>query len=280
MLSLEPRSEISQEGVQPAMSLDFDMPMMPRDLSDNIREVLEKDAIKGENVYQAVRCPRRVLSDKLKKDIPVKKNGKHLVLDLDETLIHTFESEVELESFVSEFSSKDRLKAFKISGIDSTFWTYIRPGVEDFLEGVFAEFESVGVWSAGTYEYVHAIVKMIFPEHFKPAFIMTRNDCNEMRLNFNEPICRYKPLENIFKIRSGGLLNQRNTIIVDDRKDICAINCHNNVQIPAFYLHRDNVEKAESDSSLLILLKWFKSPQFRNSKDVTMLKGKSPFKEQ
>lgn len=280
MLLVAPSPQTSFEPGQSSQTFELGLPEMPKDLKSTIEEkITVNDEEAKEQKYQVVRCPANRLTQKLRADAPMSKNGKHLVLDLDETLIHTFESGVELDRFVENLENKNRLKNFTLPGLSNTFWTYARPHLETFLRGVFEEFDSVGVWSAGAYDYVHTIVKMVFPSDLKPAYIMTRNDCNEMRFVPGESICRFKPLENVYQRMSKWGLNERNTIIVDDRKDICAINCLNNVQIPAFYMHSENYSEAEEDASLLILLEWFKSQNFRKAKDVTYLKGKSPFRE-
>lgn len=281
MLSFAPQPLNSNENIQSSQSLTIGMPEMPKSLSDVIEENLQKKEMQGEDVYIRNRCPSQEFGIKLKSSMIQRKNGKHLVLDLDETLVHTFEEERELEKFLDYLSpeNKKRIHKFNLPGIRSTFWTYVRPNVEIFLEGVFNEFSSVGVWSAGTHDYVHTIVNIIFPSHLRPKYIMSRDNCNVMRFIPGEPVCRYKPLENIFRLKKELGMTQRNTIIVDDRKDICAFNCHNNVQIPAFYIDVDNYSEASADASLLILLQWFQSPLFRNSQDVTVLKGKSPFRE-
>lgn len=280
MLLVSPSPQEIYEPGQTSQTFELGMPAMPQDLHSAIGEKIKVNEEKDrQDQYEPVRCPANLMTQRLLSNAPRRKNGKHLVLDLDETLVHTFESGVELDKFVEGLENKNRLRNFTLPGLSNTFWTYVRPHVETFLKGVFEEFDTVGVWSAGAYDYVHAIVAMIFPKDLKPAYIMTRNDCNEMRFVPGESVCRFKPLENVYQRMKKWGLNERNTIIVDDRKDICAINCLNNVQIPAFYMNSENYEEAEEDASLLILLKWFKSQTFRNSKDVTYLKGKSPFRE-
>jgi hypothetical protein len=208
---------------------------------------------------------------------PNSKNGKHLVLDLDETLVHTFGSESELVPFIDNLTKEEKTRIHPLifnDGIDN-MWTYIRPHVELFLDIVFEEFESVAVWSAGTYEYVHKIVDILFVKR-RPHFIMTRRDCNEIQIGNMEGSCRFKPLENIYSARPE--YNRNNTLILDDRSDICGYNCLNNIKIPEFSIDAQSYSIMVGDFTLITLLEWFQSESFRKTKCVRELKSKSPFK--
>lgn len=207
-----------------------------------------------------------------------RKNGKHLVLDLDETLVHTFEDMNSAGEF-SELIEHDEAKMANFYSIDfpggDTMFGYIRPFADYFLDVAFNEFESVGVWSAGTKFYVEMIVKIVFKD--RPLkFVMSRSDCDELRVKTEDIPCRFKPLANIYKDHPGH--TPSNTLIVDDRRDVCALNCINNVVIPEFLINAANAPLLFKDQSLLILAKWFQTEQFRNTPDVRALKSHSPFK--
>lgn len=205
-----------------------------------------------------------------------RKNGKHLILDLDETLVHTFDEKDGLASFANDLTPEQRKRIYMIEfpGGD-TLWGYVRPYVEDFLRVAFNEFESVGVWSAGTQYYVANIVQVVFKDQ-SPKFVMSRNQCNELKIKTEEVPCRYKPLEVIY--HSYPDHNPANTVIVDDRHDICALNCMNNIRVPEFLITRDNYFTMVNDITLLTLAKWFQTDEFRNSVDVRLVKSRSPFK--
>jgi hypothetical protein len=203
------------------------------------------------------------------------KNGKKLVLDLDETLVHTFAPKDNFSSFVEDLTDDQRKRVYALEFPGGeTLFGYLRPGVENLIKTAFEEFESVGIWSAGTEFYVHEVVKLLFKD-YPPLFIMTRNDCNELKTNRNDLPCRYKPLEIIYKKYPEH--NESNTLIVDDRGDICKFNCLNNIQIPEFNLTSDNTSLL-NDNSLDILGQWMTTDDFRKTEDVRTLKAKSPFK--
>jgi len=208
------------------------------------------------------------------------KNGKHLILDIDETLIHTFSPEDNFPSFITDLTDEQKKRVYILEFNDGQVLAgYIRPHVEYFLNTSFDEFESVAVWSAGTHYYVHSIVDRVFglldSPLSKPKFVMTRKHCNELKLKYDNSMCRYKPLEIIYWRDSNH--NESNTIIIDDRHDICALNCMNNIRIPAFDMNHLNFETMLGDDSLKKLADWFKTDEFRKEKDVRLLKRKSPF---
>lgn len=207
---------------------------------------------------------------------PRAKNGKHLILDLDETLVHTFDPRDNFQAFLSKLTPEEKARAYVIEfpGGD-TLWGYIRPGVDEFLDMAFEEFESVGVWSAGADYYVKMIVQIVFKDK-QPAFVMSRNECNELRVKNEETPCRFKPLEVVYHKYPDH--NEYNTMIVDDRHDICAYNCMNNIQIPEFKIDDSNYASMMKDRTLEILANWIKSDQFRRSPDIRLIKSRSPFK--
>jgi hypothetical protein len=207
---------------------------------------------------------------------PSKKNGKHLILDLDETLVHTFGPYDDLHTMKDDMDDdqKKRIYSLKFSTGD-TMQGYVRPHVEEFLRVAFAEFESVGVWSAGTKEYVNLIVDLVFRER-RPAFVLSRDQCNELRVRDEAMPCRYKPLDVIYHKYPDH--NETNTVIVDDRHDICALNCMNNIRVPEFNMDSTNYEAMLKDPTLLILAEWIQTPTFRQATDVRRIKSQSPFK--
>ena len=206
----------------------------------------------------------------------LKKNGKHLVLDLDETLVHTFSPGDNFMMFIDILTDEQRKRIYSIQFEEGDLLIgYIRPYAEEFLKVAFAEFESVGVWSAGTSFYVHRIVEIVFKQQ-APKFILSRDQCNELKVSNEEEPCRYKPLEVIYHRYPDH--NEKNTMIVDDRHDICALNCMNNIRVPEFNLDSTNYQTRLKDRTLDILARWIQTDEFRNNTDVKLIKSKSPFK--
>lgn len=203
------------------------------------------------------------------------KNGKHLVLDIDETLVHSFSDEDNFLSIISNLTAEQKKNIYVLNFKNgSALAGYIRPHLDEFLDTVFSEFDTVGVWSAGTLEYVHTLVNYIFKKH-KPKYILTRKDCEEIKLKTDGPVVRYKPLSKIYALVPGATEN--NTIIIDDRNDICKLNCLNNINVPEFFMTDKNYKDMLADSVLKILADWIKTSEFRNETSVINLKSKSPF---
>lgn len=207
---------------------------------------------------------------------PATKNGKHLILDLDETLVHTFMPEDNLHDFITELTAEQRTRLYSIKfASGDVLQGYIRPYAEDFLRVAFQEFESVGVWSAGTQEYVRLIVGIVFKEQ-KPVFVLSRDQCDELRVKDETRPCRYKPLDVIYHRFPDH--NAQNTVIVDDRHDVCSLNCMNNIRVPEFAMAAVNYDILVKDQTLLTLANWFQSESFRRTPHVHQLKSQSPFK--
>lgn len=86
--------------------------------------------------------------------------SKLLVLDLDETLLHTTEQCI------------SRPPDFRIDG----YVVYKRPGVQEFLDWCFTSFQDVGLWTAGTLSYGHEVLPHLCnPKRF--SFIWGRERC-------------------------------------------------------------------------------------------------------
>ncbi len=84
-----------------------------------------------------------------------------LILDLDETLIHSVDNALGSEA---DFSVGELL-------------VYQRPHLREFLKGCSEVFD-IAIWSSGGSEYVSAIVNVIFPVT-QPVFVWSRSRCTE-----------------------------------------------------------------------------------------------------
>ena len=95
---------------------------------------------------------------------------KLLVLDLDETLIHTVSTDEQLPR------APDKL--FYFNGQGRSYPVYKRPGVERFLMSVASQFE-VAVWTAGTRNYAEPILNWLDPYGFITTRLY-RDSCTEL----------------------------------------------------------------------------------------------------
>src|SRR5262245_29538358 len=85
-----------------------------------------------------------------------------LVLDVDETLIHGTEGELE------------RTADFRVG----PYHVYRRPFVADFLTGV-AVWYDLAIWSSATLDYVSEIAAAIRPSAFEWQFVWGRDRCTQ-----------------------------------------------------------------------------------------------------
>ncbi len=94
------------------------------------------------------------------------KNGKKilLILDVDETLIHATDREL---------NQKADFKVFN-------YHVYERPFLKEFLEAVKNDF-ILAIWSSASDDYVEEIVKRIIPEPIELEFIWGRSRCTYRR---------------------------------------------------------------------------------------------------
>lgn len=85
-----------------------------------------------------------------------------LILDLDETLIHT--TETPLEGVREDFVLFGR------------YYVYKRPFLSEFLE-ICKHYFDIAIWSSATSSYVNKLVKKIFPDDISLNFIWSRKKC-------------------------------------------------------------------------------------------------------
>jgi hypothetical protein len=148
-------------------------------------------------------------------------NNIHLILDVDETLVHTFtrlhtsfhlfETLVEkCKSQYQEFESKQRIfdqiqfcyiAHSKLRCFDMVL--VLRPGVRNFLYEMSGTVGDVSIWSAGESRYVKAISRFLFsdvrivkPPLKRPLHVFDRAECDLIIDGQNNPTCT-KPLSKI-----------------------------------------------------------------------------------
>jgi hypothetical protein len=141
-----------------------------------------------------------------------------LVLDLDETLIHTV--------FPYAGAVKSGLPAPHYRYANS-MGGYLRPGLKQFLAFAQRSFTHVGVWTAASPDYAQFIVDQVLrPLGFAPKFLLTGTDCEWVPYRQGKAMVRVKPLRKLWtqpRFRWLGATEQ-NTLIVDDRHETAQLN--------------------------------------------------------
>lgn len=209
--------------------------------------------------------------------------SKHVViLDLDQTLLSTQEGKTCDYEFIYQNASdelKDRIYnlSYQRDSKEINFWGVYRPHVFEFLLFAFNYFQTVIVWSAGEYGYVHAIVDDLFGKvGYFPHFILTRNEIVETRKTnvgkpiknigeINQVLARYAPSEEIF--------------CIDDNPSTAIFNKDNIIQIPPYepFCNIDNFSR--DDIALLQIEKYLLRDDVIRSLDVKNLNKKSIFNQ-
>ena len=174
-----------------------------------------------------------------------------LILDIDETLIH---------STVDELDRKADFTIYR-------YHVYKRPFLEEFLDQVKDDF-LLAVWSSASDDYVEEIVKRIIPEEIKLEFVWGRSRCTyqrnfqlqESRFYSTNPSNHYHYVKILKKLKRKGYQLER-ILIVDDTPHKAKYN-YGNAIYPKAYLGE------EQDEELLLLAKYLitlkDKPNIRN----------------
>ena len=150
---------------------------------------------------------------------------KLLILDLDETLIHATEENLEREP---DFSV-------------GQYFVYKRPFLESFLEFCFENFD-VAVWTTATESYAEEILPGILKDNQKLKFIWTRGRCT---LFFDEEEREHYFVKRMSKLRRRGY-KLESVIVVDDSPNVWKCSYGNLVRVKRF-------EGDENDDELRLL---------------------------
>ena len=139
--------------------------------------------------------------------------AKLLILDLDETLIH------------SAFEPLDRPADFHVG----TYHTYVRPGAREFIAFCRTHFR-VAVWTSSTEGYAQEIVGEIFGADHRLQFLWTRERCIEV---FDSATRSHEWVKDLAKVRRQGF-DLEQVLVVDDSPRMLARNYGNLIRVLPF----------------------------------------------
>lgn len=195
---------------------------------------------------------------------------KTIVLDLDETLVHTFGEtdtlkkiklltdprhiELRRECFILDFYDAREGKQYHLWGIK-------RPYLDEFLENCFNLFDIVIVWTAGSTDYADAIVNNIFKK--PPHLIFSREHCRQFK---NYII---KPLKDLFDYepKLEKLTSIKHMIMIDDYEENFLLNKSNGIIIKP-YLPRLVHNTIETDDNVLDIIPQYLFNFIKKYKDI------------
>jgi len=136
-----------------------------------------------------------------------------LILDLDETLIHATENELQV---ACDFKYLD-------------YFIYKRPYLSVFLDKISKDFR-LAIWSSASDEYVEDIVRLINPKHIEFEFIWGRSRCTLKRDYILDSYVQEKRMK---KIKKQGYSLEK-SLIVDDSPEKTKDNYGNAIYIKPF----------------------------------------------
>ena len=159
---------------------------------------------------------------------------KHIVLDIDETLIHTKMTERPCEHCFSIEKTK--------------YYVMYRPHLAEFINYIFSNFETVNIWTAATYDYAKNIISKILHTLLIDKTQLTRLKFFNTRQQVS--VDGTKKLTKLFNTDFAKSLNilETNTIMIDDKPSVFNYNTGNGFIIPAW-------TGKKSDKFLLKLIK-------------------------
>ena len=198
-----------------------------------------------------------------------KRTNKIIVLDVDETLVHTGDDDrikkLNIFSNIEHIRLRPRIFKFPLYGYknEKDYSGIMRPNLDKFLNWCHEYFRLVILWSAGEDTYVKKIVECLYKNGYpKFDYIFTREFCDIKNM------C--KPLSKIYEQIPAA--NDKNTIIIDDLKRNFMFNERNGLLIPA-YDPKETIEDFKRDDDTFIkIMDWFETKEVIESKDVKSLK--------
>lgn len=148
----------------------------------------------------------------------------HIVLDLDETLVHFFSAE--------EYAGYTELPGIPLSG----GFLVLRPGAQEFVEELLEKY-SVGIWTLGSTDYAVAVARILTDNPHRFKFIFSRDD-NELAVLYSRVS---KDLNYVWDMDSG--FTAMNTLLIDDNpmNTDNIVNKQNSLKIPPFRGKPDEV---------------------------------------
>jgi len=204
-----------------------------------------------------------------------------LILDLDETLLHSFVDDEDLVAikrlqYFKDYPDLSR-RAYYLDiddvatplgqGDNFRTWGITRPHLKEFLAFAFLYFRTVMVWTAGTRRYADSIVKEIFSGLPQPTLVYSRDECVISRDNhYTKPIAKIIEDEDLWDF-----MNLKNTLIIDDKDSNFIPNPENGIKIPAFS-PKSYIDSLRSDDNAYAqIVEWLMEPNVINAFSVQHL---------
>lgn len=180
----------------------------------------------------------------------------YLFLDLDETLISA-KSPKELKK-LSKKIGKDNFKLkedkFNKHDMEGYYNIYERPYLQEFLDEIFSKY-NVSVWTAASMDYALFICENIIEQNDRKLYLKLfdfhcdlaeeeEKGMKNLKMLWNNNICLTNP--------KSELISEKNSLILDDHKNVSKTNKKNCVEISKFEFEKKD---SENDTDLKDKLK-------------------------
>ncbi len=167
-----------------------------------------------------------------------------LILDIDETLIHT-------EVVYDDEYSGEYDFVFDTEEDDENFYVLMRPYLKEFLGFAFDNFD-VAIWTAATRDYAELIFENIGIDISKFIFFYSRENCG-MKMDY-ETGTSYG-VKNLNKLRKRVWARKygrelERVLIIDDIAETAVNNYGNLIKIKPFEFDRNDIELLKLSSYL------------------------------
>lgn len=198
--------------------------------------------------------------------IPQSRTDRNIVIDIDETCVHTVEeqdSKVLTEMFNSPKEKQLRERVYIIqfkSG--SWMWGIKRNYLEEFIIFCFSYFSKVILWTAGQEEYAELMAKHICGKN-KPYMLLSRKHCIEYGDSYIKPFSALESKENN--------ITSDNTIMLDDNSFYMQMNKGNAIIIPRYQPDITMESLKQCDLALVMVMFWLQRKEVKNSGKIKEL---------
>jgi TFIIF-interacting CTD phosphatase-like protein len=168
----------------------------------------------------------------------------NLILDLDETIIHSLSSDEKKSLSKNQLAEYNKIKdRFKHSMGEDDYIVIERPGLQEFLDFAFKNF-NVSVWTAASKDYALFIIEEIVlankPERHLDLILFSTH-CSYAKK-------KYKGLKNLKMLEDVCHYDMDKTIILDDHPDVYSTQPTNCIRMCPFELSND---KRKPDNFLI-----------------------------
>lgn len=179
-----------------------------------------------------------------------------LILDLDETLVHTFDDARDLNVHIEHPGLRDRLYVLDYYNSRDRKQEHQvgvrRPNLDIFLKKALEMTDLFVIWTAASESYANDLITKIIKMkgHRSPDIVLTADDCLEHQGETTKPV---RLLFDMYP-KLSKLTTVDNIIIIDDRKSNLKFNAASGIHIDSYHPEPTAEGIQKDDTALLAAL--------------------------